>query len=189
MKTLCPHQEMVETMDEVEEVGLEVSRNIWVRRDIFRSEVGEGEEGTAEPAACVGGGGEETQDHRPHKSREDGDDGEDSSMVIDHAGEETGGDVCVEEKKKKKMMKCRLCGENVPDDVELQQLHEKYYHHQEVIDVSDGEDSGQKLDGRAEDGQDGEGEEGAGREGEPPETAQLSRSGRKMRKISCSCCK
>ena len=54
----------------------------------------------------------------------------------DHAGEETGGDVCVEEKKKKKMVKCRLCGENVPDDVELQQLHEKWYHYQEVIDVS-----------------------------------------------------
>ena len=67
---------MVETMDEVEEVGLEVSRNIWVRRDIFRSEVGKGEEGPAEPAACVGEGGEETRDHRPQKSNEDGDDGE-----------------------------------------------------------------------------------------------------------------
>ena len=63
-------------MDEVEEVEVEVFRNIWVRRDIFRSEVGEGEEGPVEPAACVGGGGEETRDHRPQKSREDGDAGE-----------------------------------------------------------------------------------------------------------------
>ena len=93
-------------MDEVEEVEVEVFRNIWARKDIFRSEVGEGEEGPAEPAACAGGGGEETRDHRPQKSRED---------------------------------------------------------------VNDGE--------------------GAGREEEPPETVQLSRSGRKMRKRSCSCCK
>ena len=55
--------------------------------------------------------------------------------------------------------------------------------------LSDGEGFGQKLNGRAEDGQDGEGEEGAGREEGPPETAQLSKSGRKMRKKSCSCCK
>ena len=38
--------------------------------------------------------------------------------------------------KKMKKVKCKLCGENVPDDVELQQLHEKWYHYQEVIDVS-----------------------------------------------------
>ena len=63
-------------MDEVEEVEVEVFHNIWVRRDLFRSEDGEGEEGTAEPAACAGGGGEETQDHRPQKSSEDGDAGE-----------------------------------------------------------------------------------------------------------------
>ena len=47
---------MVETMDEVEEVKVEVFHNIWVRRDLFRSEDGEGEEGPAEPAVCVGGG-------------------------------------------------------------------------------------------------------------------------------------
>ena len=70
------YQDTLETMDEVEEVEVEVFRNIWVRRDIFRSEVGEGEEGPAEPAACAGGGGEETRDHRPQKSREDGDAGE-----------------------------------------------------------------------------------------------------------------
>ena len=62
---------MVETMDEVEEVKVEVLHNIWVRGDIFRSEVWEGEEGPVEPAACAGGGGEETQDHRPQKSSED----------------------------------------------------------------------------------------------------------------------
>ena len=78
----------------------------------------------------------------------------------DHAGEETGGDVCVEEKKKKKMVKCRLCGENVPDDVELQQLHEKWYHYQEVIEIEE----------------------------EPHESVHLPKSGRKIRKRSCSCC-
>ena len=65
-----------------------------------------------------------------------------------------------EEKKKKKMMKCRLCGENVPDDVELQQLHEKWYHYQEVIEIEE----------------------------EPHESVHLPKSGRKIRKISCACC-
>ena len=33
------------------------------------------------------------------------------------------------------MLKCKLCGENVPDDVVLQQQHEESYHYQEVIDL------------------------------------------------------
>ena len=66
----------LETIIEVEEVKVEVFPNIWVRRDIFRNEVREGEEEPAEPAACAGGGGEETRDHRLQKSSEDGDAGE-----------------------------------------------------------------------------------------------------------------
>ena len=34
------------------------------------------------------------------------------------------------------MLKCKLCGENVPDDVVLLQQHKEWYHYQEVIDVS-----------------------------------------------------
>ena len=83
-------------------------------------------------------------------------------MSDDGAGEATGGDVCVEEKKKKK---CRLCGENVPDDVVLQQQHEQWYHYQEVIDLME-----------------------TGGEEEPHESVHLSKSGRKIRKKSCSCC-
>ena len=66
----------LETIIEVEDVKVEVFPNIWVRRDIFRNEVREGEEEPAEPAACAGGGGEETRDHRLQKSSEDGDAGE-----------------------------------------------------------------------------------------------------------------
>ena len=33
------------------------------------------------------------------------------------------------------MMKCKLCGEDVPGDLELQHLHQELHHSHEVIEL------------------------------------------------------
>ena len=43
--------------------------------------------------------------------------------------------VCIEDKKKK-MMKCKLCGKDVPGDLELQHLHKELHHFHEVIELN-----------------------------------------------------